>query len=159
MIKLLTVNYFHKKHCKKMTKSTGNCGFGHIYLGNRYWKISFFMQWKLHHSFLAISEYASALPVTFKLTLFCFYILSLLKRFFGGILGSSCSSLKIFSLPQKKPSRGVKKRCSQNIQQNYRRTTIPKCDFNKVAKQLYWNRLVAWVFPCKFAAYFQNNFS
>ena len=52
-----------------MTKSTGNCGFGHIYLGNRYWKISFFMQWKLHHSFLEISEYASALPATFKLTL------------------------------------------------------------------------------------------
>ena len=30
----------------------------------------------------------------------------------------------------------------------------------KVANQLYsWNHLSAWVFPCKFAAYFQNNFS
>ena len=27
------------------------------------------------------------------------------------------------------------------------------------AKQLYWNRTSAWMFSCKFAAYFQNNFS
>ena len=33
-----------------------------------------------------------------------------------------------------------------------------KCDFNKVAKQLYWNCTSAWVFSCKFAAYFQNIF-
>ena len=39
---------------------------------------------------------------------------------------------------QKQPSRGVpRKRCSENMQQIYRRTTMPKCDFNKVAKQLY----------------------
>ena len=35
---------------------------------------------------------------------------------------------------------------------------MPKCDLNKVAKQLYWNRTSAWVFSCKFAAYFQNTF-
>ena len=35
----------------------------------------------------------------------------------------------------------------------------PKCDFNKLALQLYWNRTSAWVFPSKFAAYFQNTFS
>ena len=35
---------------------------------------------------------------------------------------------------QKQPSKGVyKKRCSENMQQIYRRTTMPKCDFNKVA--------------------------
>ena len=28
------------------------------------------------------------------------------------------------------------------------------CDFNKAAKQLYWNHTLAWVFPCKFGAYF-----
>ena len=34
--------------------------------------------------------------------------------------------------------RGVlKKRCSEKMQQIYRRTPMPKCDFNKVAKQLY----------------------
>ena len=40
------------------------------------------------------------------------------------------------------PSRGVlKKRCLENIPQIYRRTPMPKCDFNKVAKQLYWIEL------------------
>ena len=58
---------------------------------------------------------------------------------------------------QKQPARCVfRKRCSENIQQIYRRTPMPKCDFNKVAKQLYSNRTLAWVFSCKFAAYFQN---
>ena len=37
---------------------------------------------------------------------------------------------------QKQPSRGVsKKRCSENMQQIYRRTHMPKCDFNKIAFQ------------------------
>ena len=61
---------------------------------------------------------------------------------------------------QKQPPRGVpRKRYSENIQQIYRRTPMPKCDFNKVALQLYQNRTSAWVFTCKFAAYFQNTFS
>ena len=34
-----------------------------------------------------------------------------------------------------------------------------KFDFNKGAKQLYWNRTSAGVFSCKFAAYTQNTFS
>ena len=39
---------------------------------------------------------------------------------------------------QKQPSRGVlRNRCSDNMQQSLRRTLMPKCDFNKVAKQLY----------------------
>ena len=36
---------------------------------------------------------------------------------------------------------------------------MPKCDFNKVALQLYWRHTSAWVFYCKLAAYFQNTFS
>ena len=40
------------------------------------------------------------------------------------------------------------------MQEIYRRTPMPKCDLNKVAKQLYWNRTSAWLFSCKFAAYF-----
>ena len=36
---------------------------------------------------------------------------------------------------------------------------MPKCDFNNVAKELYGNQTLAWVFSCKFAAYFQNIFS
>ena len=42
------------------------------------------------------------------------------------------------------------------MQQIYRRTPLPKCDFNKVAKQLCWNRTSAWLFSCKFVACFQN---
>ena len=61
---------------------------------------------------------------------------------------------------QKQPSIGVlMKRCSENMQQIYSRTPMPKCDFNKVALQVYWNRTSAWVFSCKFNAYFQNIFS
>ena len=41
----------------------------------------------------------------------------------------------VFNKLKKQPSRGVlKKRCSENMQQSYRRTPMPKCDFNKVAK-------------------------
>ena len=40
---------------------------------------------------------------------------------------------------KKQPSIGViRKRCSEYIHQIYRRTPMPKCDFNKAAKQ--------WVF-------------
>ena len=39
---------------------------------------------------------------------------------------------------QKQPSRGIlRKRCSENMQKIYRRTPMPKCNFNKVALQLY----------------------
>ena len=35
---------------------------------------------------------------------------------------------------QKQPSRRVlRKRCSKDMQQIYRRATMPKCDFNKAA--------------------------
>ena len=38
----------------------------------------------------------------------------------------------------KEPSRGVlRKRCSKNMQQSYRRTPILNYDFNKVAMKLY----------------------
>ena len=63
-------------------------------------------------------------------------------------------------LLQKQPLKGVlEKRCSENMQQIYRRTHMPKCNFNKAAKQLYWYRTSAWVFSSKFAAYFPNTFS
>ena len=49
---------------------------------------------------------------------------------------------------QKQPSRDVLiKKCREKMQQIYRRTPMPKCDFNKVAKQLHWNGTSAWVFP------------
>ena len=61
---------------------------------------------------------------------------------------------------QKQPFRDVlKKNCSENMQQIYRRTPMPRYDLNKVALQLYWNRTSTWVFSCKFAAVFQNTFT
>ena len=39
---------------------------------------------------------------------------------------------------RKQPSGvALRKRCSKNMQQIYRRTIMTKCDFDKVAKQLY----------------------
>ena len=60
--------------------------------------------------------------------------------------------------PEAALQRCLKKRCSENMQQIYRRAPMPKCDFNNVSKQLYWYRILAWVFSCKFAAYFENTF-
>ena len=36
---------------------------------------------------------------------------------------------------------------------------MPNCDFNKIAKQIYWNRILTWMFSSKFAAYFRITFS
>ena len=68
--------------------------------------------------------------------------------------------LMAFRHKSKQPSPVVlKERCSENMRQIYRKTPMPKCDFNQVAKQLYRNHTLAWVFSRKFAAYFQNTFS
>ena len=56
------------------------------------------------------------------------------------------------------PDRGVsRKKCSENMRQIYRKTPMPKYDFNKVAKQLYWNHISAWVFSCKFVCIFSEH--
>ena len=53
---------------------------------------------------------------------------------------------------QKQPFRWVLiKGCSENMQGIYMRTTILKCDFNKVVLQLYWNHTSTWVFSCTVA--------
>ena len=36
---------------------------------------------------------------------------------------------------------------------------MPKCNLNKVAKQTLLKSQIAWVFSCKFVAYFHNTFS
>ena len=45
------------------------------------------------------------------------------------------------------------------MQQIYRRTSMPKRDFNKVTLQLIWNHTSVWVFFCKIVAVLQNTFS
>ena len=50
---------------------------------------------------------------------------------------------------QKQPFRGVlNKKYSEYMQQIYRRTSIPKCVFNKVALQFYWNHTSACSSAC-----------
>ena len=79
----------------------------------------------------------------------------------------SCDSQKIMDwfcsvgIQQKQSSRGVfRKRCFENLKQVYKRTPMPKCDFNKVwSKTSLKSHFGTWVFCCKFAAYFQNTFS
>ena len=65
---------------------------------------------------------------------------------YSGISVSYFDELKIIGIDnlglsdneQSQPPSGVlSKRCSENMQQMYRRTPLPKCDFNKVAKRLY----------------------
>ena len=48
------------------------------------------------------------------------------------------------------------------MQQIYRKTSIPKCDFNKVTLQFYWNHTSAWVLGMGMAIFrtpFPNNTS
>ena len=60
---------------------------------------------------------------------------------------------------QKQPSRGIlKKRCPENMHQIYRRTPMPKCVFDKVAFQLYWNNTSAWVFSVNLLHIFRTAF-
>ena len=50
----------------------------------------------------------------------------------------------------------VRKIFSENMQQIYRRTPMPSVILIKL--DVLANRTLAWVFSCKFAAYFQNAF-
>ena len=47
------------------------------------------------------------------------------------------AKFKLLYIRQQPPGGVLRKRCSENMQQMYRRTPMPKYDFNKVAKQLY----------------------
>ena len=53
--------------------------------------------------------------------------------------------IKMYSFQKQPPRRILRKSCSENMQQIYWKTPMSKCDFNKVAKQLYWNPTSAWV--------------
>ena len=51
---------------------------------------------------------------------------------------SAYIEITFFLFYQKQSSKGVlRKRCSENMQQIYKRTPLPNCDFKKVALQLY----------------------
>ena len=74
-----------------------------------------------------------------------------------------CESFNLMRLLDLKNTKAALQRCSYKTVfwkylANLQEPPIPKCDFNKVAKQLYWNYALAWVFSCQFAAYLQSNF-
>ena len=62
---------------------------------------------------------------------------------------------------QRQPFRGVlKKRCTENMQQFYRRTLMPKCDFNKAAFEIgLWHGCSPVNFLNIFRAHFSKNTS
>ena len=60
----------------------------------------------------------------------------MIQKYCNGIFLTDINANKL--LIRKQPSRGVPmERYSENMQQNYRRIPMPKCEFNKVALQLY----------------------
>ena len=60
---------------------------------------------------------------------------------------------------QKQPSRDVlMKRCSENMQQIYRGTTMPKCDFSKVACNFIEIALWHGCFPINLLHIFRTAF-
>ena len=64
------------------------------------------------------------------------YRTSKIKAQYVVFFAKKFNTLKL--LFQKQPSRGIlKNRCSENIQQIYRRTPMPKCYFNKVAMERF----------------------
>ena len=63
-------------------------------------------------------------------------------------------NLAIPAANHKQPSRGLlRKKRSENMQQIYRRTPMPKCNFNKVAQCT-----LVWVFSCKFCIFSERFF-
>ena len=105
------------------------------------------------HSFNLFNFYLIYL-IYLKLEQFCFL------DFRDNFIRSNCQFVltKYIWYMEKQPSTVLIKSCSENMQQIYRRTPMPKWDFNKVALQLYWKHTLAWVFSYKFAAVFQNSF-
>ena len=63
---------------------------------------------------------------------------ALFEEDFGQELQKYLRFLAVTWINQKQPYRSVlRERCSENMQRIYRRISMPKCDFNKVASQLY----------------------
>ena len=62
------------------------------------------------------------------------------------IFDCSLVSMKTAFSRNSHPKVFLGKGVSENMQQLCRRTSMRKCDFNKVSQQLYWNRTLAWLF-------------
>ena len=52
------------------------------------------------------------------------------------VLVKSLCTFALMNVQKQPPIGAPRKKCSENMQQIYRRTPMPKCNVNKVAKQL-----------------------
>ena len=111
-----------------------------------------------YHLLVTSSRYYFLLDQLLLLTNHLSYYFRVLLS--GNIITNSyrllASTILIRYFKKQRYRAALEKGCSENMQQIYRRTSMPKCDFNKTAKQLYCNLTSAWVFSCKFVRYFQN---
>ena len=90
---------------------------------------------------------ARSKPIQISMAELSANIVNCLKLQYKCFTGFKIRFWVIFISLQKQPCSGVlRKRCSENMQQIYRKTLMSKCD-------------LAWMFSCKFAAYFLNTFS
>ena len=48
-------------------------------------------------------------------------------------LANAFNPIVLYGVQKQQPTGVLKKRCSENMQQIYRRAPMPKCDFNKAA--------------------------
>ena len=80
--------------------------------------------------------------ITYSLIVYyCFFWFIYSFIYFWWIL-MFCFCFELLNIFQKHPVRDVlRKRCSKNMLQIYRKRPVLKCDFNKVAKQSGWESL------------------
>ena len=62
-------------------------------------------------------------------------------------------------LKQTKLSANLSQKIFENTKKEFSFVSLVFRSLTQDAKQLYWNNTSAWMFSCKFAAYFQNTFS
>ena len=89
--------------------------------------------------YLLMTEFLTCYISFFLVFLICHcnysWVINLAIKYFspGYIFPRKVQNLQRYNL-QKQPPRGIpRKRCSENMQQIYRRTPMPECDFNKNA--------------------------
>ena len=131
------------------------------------------MGWVHHHLPIFIKKdpysylykYSPPAPPCVRLTVLldsqCSILNVLLKKIQSSflIIGTTLFANIRSSRPEVFLGKGVLKICRKFTGEHPCRSVISiklLCSF--IALQLYWNHTLAWVFSCKYAAYFQNTF-
>ena len=86
-------------------------------------------------------------------------ILSKIIGFFNALYYGCNKKYHIdISIQKQLPKCVLRKKCSENMHQIYRRKPMLNCDFNKVDRNFIETSLSSWLFSCKCTAYLQNTF-